>query len=165
MTFQVCTIYLISYGERISRCPRRGRGGAVDGREHTKSGVEITKRQPIKTTTNSEFSLALGSSWRSFIDFICLFGPIILHTINDARRSSVSNLVYVQLSGLSRKRRILTLFAAPAISSVSYQHHQFDLPAVPEGKFVGKGPEVDAAWDYITDSSTSNLPVEYLALC
>jgi hypothetical protein len=28
---------------------------------------------------------------------------------------------------------------------------------VPEGPFVGEGPEVDASWEYITDNSMSNL--------
>jgi len=46
---------------------------------------------------------------------------------------------------------------APAQSAVEYEIRKFDLPAVPQGPFVGKGPEVDAMWDYITDSSMSTI--------
>lgn len=40
---------------------------------------------------------------------------------------------------------------SPALGAVQYEIQRFDLPAVPEGPFVGKGPEVDKMWDYITD--------------
>lgn len=46
--------------------------------------------------------------------------------------------------------------AVPARSAIKYEIQQFDLPPVPEGPFVGKGDEVDAAWDYITNDSMSN---------
>ncbi|KAI9049771.1 hypothetical protein LZ554_005922 [Drepanopeziza brunnea f. sp. 'monogermtubi'] len=40
----------------------------------------------------------------------------------------------------------------PAQSAIKYEIKQFDLPPVPEGPYIGKGPEVDAKWDYITNS-------------
>ncbi|PMD25595.1 hypothetical protein NA56DRAFT_686143 [Hyaloscypha hepaticicola] len=41
---------------------------------------------------------------------------------------------------------------SPAQSAIKYEIKQFDLPPVPEGPFVGMGPEVDVSWDYITNS-------------
>lgn len=46
---------------------------------------------------------------------------------------------------------------APALSSIKYEIQHFDLPPVAEGPFIGKGPEVDAMWEYITDGSKSIL--------
>ncbi|KAK6864181.1 hypothetical protein PG995_000709 [Apiospora arundinis] len=40
---------------------------------------------------------------------------------------------------------------SPALSAIKYEIQHFDLPPVPEGPFIGKGPEVDKMWDYITD--------------
>ncbi|KAK7965083.1 hypothetical protein PG996_000557 [Apiospora saccharicola] len=40
---------------------------------------------------------------------------------------------------------------SPALPAIKYEIQHFDLPPVPEGPFIGKGPEVDAMWDYITD--------------
>jgi hypothetical protein len=47
------------------------------------------------------------------------------------------------------------------MSAIKNEMHHFDLPPVPSGPFVGKGPEVDAMWDYITDGSMSKntLPI------
>lgn len=42
---------------------------------------------------------------------------------------------------------------APALGAIKYEIQHFDLPPVPEGPFVGKGDDVDAMWDYITDGS------------
>lgn len=53
---------------------------------------------------------------------------------------------------------VLTESVAPAQSAVKYEIQNFDLPPVSKGPYVGKGPEVDAAWDYITSSSTLNTP-------
>ncbi|CAJ2509895.1 Uu.00g057950.m01.CDS01 [Anthostomella pinea] len=40
---------------------------------------------------------------------------------------------------------------SPAASAVKYETQHFDLPAVAEGPFMGKGDDVDAKWDYISD--------------
>ncbi|KAF3024342.1 hypothetical protein E8E14_014085 [Neopestalotiopsis sp. 37M] len=40
---------------------------------------------------------------------------------------------------------------SPALGAIKYEIQHFDLPPVPEGPFVGKGDDVDAMWDYITD--------------
>ncbi|TVY80567.1 Cyclochlorotine biosynthesis protein O [Lachnellula suecica] len=47
---------------------------------------------------------------------------------------------------------IMPITYSPAQSAIEYEIKQFDLPPVPEGPFVGEGPEVDAAWDHITNS-------------
>ncbi|RDW72844.1 hypothetical protein BP6252_06751 [Coleophoma cylindrospora] len=39
----------------------------------------------------------------------------------------------------------------PAQSAIKYEIQHFDLPPVPKGPYIGKGPEVDAAWNYITN--------------
>lgn len=41
---------------------------------------------------------------------------------------------------------------APAASAVKYETQHFDLPPVAEGRFIGKGDDVDAAWDEISAS-------------
>ncbi|KAK9423064.1 hypothetical protein SUNI508_04358 [Seiridium unicorne] len=40
---------------------------------------------------------------------------------------------------------------SPALDAIKYEIQHFDLPPVAEGPFIGKGPEVDAMWEYITD--------------
>ncbi|KAI6710416.1 hypothetical protein JHW43_007063 [Diplocarpon mali] len=63
--------------------------------------------------------------------------------------SSLGLAIYIR--SLPRLDSIPVTYS-PAQGAVKYEIKQFDLPPVPEGPFVGKGPEVDAAWDYITNS-------------
>lgn len=42
---------------------------------------------------------------------------------------------------------------APALGAIKYEIQHFDLPPVAEGPFIGKGDDVDAMWEYITDGS------------
>lgn len=58
-----------------------------------------------------------------------------------------------QATGLLSEEDLLTRFhpVAPAQASVTYETVKFDLPMVPTGPYVGKGPDVDAAWEAITD--------------
>ncbi|KAI0971125.1 hypothetical protein F4678DRAFT_433794 [Xylaria arbuscula] len=39
---------------------------------------------------------------------------------------------------------------SPAASAVKYETQNFDLPAIAEGPFTGKGDDVDAQWDHIS---------------
>ncbi|OTB06921.1 hypothetical protein M426DRAFT_318631 [Hypoxylon sp. CI-4A] len=39
---------------------------------------------------------------------------------------------------------------SPAASAVKYETQHFDLPPVVEGQYIGKGDDVDAAWDAIS---------------
>ncbi|KAI2630946.1 hypothetical protein GGR54DRAFT_177870 [Hypoxylon sp. NC1633] len=39
---------------------------------------------------------------------------------------------------------------SPATSAVKYETQHFDLPPVAEGRFIGKGDDVDTAWDEIS---------------
>lgn len=48
----------------------------------------------------------------------------------------------------------LTVHTAPINEAVEYQIKHFDLKPIPDGPFVGKGPQVDAMWEWATDGGT-----------
>lgn len=46
---------------------------------------------------------------------------------------------------------------APVNEAIEYQIKHFDLKPIPDGPFVGKGPQVDAMWEWATDGGKTYL--------
>lgn len=70
----------------------------------------------------------------------------------------VSYLIHIVCLTISKEpNRVLTENIAPALDAVKYEIQHFDLPPMAEGPFIGKGPQVDAMWDYITDGRMSDI--------
>lgn len=61
-------------------------------------------------------------------------------------------MVYVSRPKNLSDAQLLIRSTAPAASAVKYETQHFDLPAVAQGPFIGKGDDVDARWDAISAS-------------
>lgn len=59
----------------------------------------------------------------------------------------------------------LTISSAPLFPAVKYELKKYDLAPVTKSPFVGFGPEVDEAWDYIANDSMYSLMLGFRGVC
>ncbi|KAI0166436.1 hypothetical protein GGR57DRAFT_446735 [Xylariaceae sp. FL1272] len=90
--------------------------------------------------------------WRSRIRRISPHWIWLAHTILLSTSIVLFALSYCAKTARLSDSEYTKNFSAwsPAASAVKYETQHFDLPAIAEGPFIGKGPEVDERWEYIS---------------
>jgi hypothetical protein len=128
--------------------------------------------QAEKKTLCQRIRNASSSTWVLVVQAVMLSASITFFALGvclrSAKQADAIPMTFCKKRNRCETEIELMTDVAPVNEAIEYQIKHFDLKPIPDGPFVGKGPQVDAMWEWATDGSMSPfyfLLYMYMFIC